>query len=210
MNRRRVLLVGATGTIGAAVAEALRADHDVVGAARSGTDVTVDATSAASVAAMYAEVGPFDDLVSTMGSAVPGALWDLSEDDLDRSFRLKVLSQVNLVRLGLPTLRSGGSITLSGGVLGTEPQYGFAAVSMANAAVDGFCAAAAVELAGRARVNSVAPVFVLESLQAAGIADAAGYDVQTAAESALGYRAAVRGSFTGRVVDPRLVFEEAR
>jgi NAD(P)-dependent dehydrogenase (short-subunit alcohol dehydrogenase family) len=202
-QRKRVLLVGSTGTIGKAVAAALSPDHDVVGIARRGGDIAMDATSVTSIAAMYAQAGAFDALVSTMGSAVPGSLTELSADDVSRSFRLKVLSQINLVRLGLATVRAGGSFTLSGGVLSTEPRAGYTAISMTNAAIDAFCAAAALELPGGVRINSVAPVFVLESLLGGGVSDTSGYDTQTAAETALGYVAAVERDFTGRVVDPR-------
>jgi NAD(P)-dependent dehydrogenase (short-subunit alcohol dehydrogenase family) len=201
MNRI-VLVVGGTGTIGSAVAERLREDHTVIVAARRNADVLVDVTSPHSIGEMYAHVGSVDAVVSTVGSAVVGGAGELTEDDYLQSFSKKVLGQISLVRLGLGVITRGGSVTLTGGVLGTEPHPGYAAISMVNAALDGFCRAAAVDLRSRMRVNIVSPVFVAESFANFSPGE---FPVQSAADTASAYVSAVTGSFTGRVVDPRNV-----
>lgn len=49
----RVVVIGGTGLIGGAVADALAARHEVVRVGHRGGDLTVDITSAASVDAMF-------------------------------------------------------------------------------------------------------------------------------------------------------------
>lgn len=204
-GKPRVLLVGGTGTIGRAVAECLADAYDVVIAARSGGDVQVDASSPDSVSRMFATLGQVDALVSTFGRAVPGGLADVSESDIMATFTGKVLAQVNLARLGLAHVRDGGSITLTGGVLSKEPVPGFAAVGIANGAIAGFCLAASADLGNRVRINCVSPVFVLESgpdRERLALSDSL---VQTAAGTALAYRAAIESDRTGCDFDPRVV-----
>jgi uncharacterized protein YbjT (DUF2867 family) len=65
----KVLVIGATGTIGRAVAEALRAEHEVVSAARGSGDVRVDIASPESIREMFRQVGRLDAVVSCTGSA---------------------------------------------------------------------------------------------------------------------------------------------
>ncbi|TDE45166.1 NAD-dependent epimerase/dehydratase family protein [Nonomuraea mesophila] len=55
----KALVIGATGTLGSAVADALAARHEVVRAARSG-QVHADMTDAASVDRLVEEVGPVE------------------------------------------------------------------------------------------------------------------------------------------------------
>jgi NAD(P)-dependent dehydrogenase (short-subunit alcohol dehydrogenase family) len=201
--RKRVLLVGATGTIGRAVAAALSPGHEVVRIARRGADIEMDATSEDSIRAMFEAAGPFDALVSAMGAAVPGPLEQLSAEDFAVSFAGKVLPQISLVLQGVAHIARPGSFTLSSGILSTLPQPGFAAIAAVNAAVDGFCRAAALELPQGVRINCVRPVFVRESFPQGSVADLGGFPVQTAAQTAVAYQAAVEGDFTGRDLDPR-------
>jgi hypothetical protein len=121
------------------------------------------------------------------------------------TFTGKVLAQVNLARIGLAHVRDGGSITLTGGVLSKEPVPGFAAVGIANGAIAGLCLAASADLGDRIRINCVSPVFVLESgldRERLGLSDSL---VQTAAGTALAYRAAIESHRTGCDFDPRVV-----
>jgi NAD(P)-dependent dehydrogenase (short-subunit alcohol dehydrogenase family) len=204
MPRQKVLLVGATGTIGLAVAELLERDHEIVRITRTGGDIRMDASSPTSIQAMYNKVGAFDALVSTMGSGVMGAFDSLTESDFLEGFKRKALAQINLVRLGLKTVRPNGSFTLSSGYLSKEPSVNYTAVAVANGAVDSFCRAVALEMVNGVRVNCVSPVFVVESLRAHGITDLTGYDAQSAALTAIAYQRAVNGHFTGQDLDPRV------
>lgn len=194
----RVILVGGTGTIGREVATALRPNHEVLLAARSGAELQVDIADPESVAAMFRQAGTFDAVVSAAGSARFGPLDDLEYDDFLFSFRSKLMGQVNLVRIGRYSINDNGSFTLTSGVLAREPMPGSSAVSMVNAGLEGFARAAQLELDRGVRLNVVSPVWVQETLLAMGRKTAEG---MPAALVARAYVASVTGSMKGAVLD---------
>lgn len=194
----RVILVGGTGIIGREVAKALRSNHEVLLAARSGAELQVDITDPESVAAMFRQAGKFDAVVCAAGSARFGPLDDLEYDDFLFSFRSKLMGQVNLVRIGRYSINDNGSFTLTSGVLAREPMPGSSAVSMVNAGLEGFARAAQLELDRGVRLNVVSPVWVQETLLAMGRSSAEG---MPAALVARAYVASVTGTMKGTVLD---------
>src|SRR5262245_3905816 len=112
----RILLVGATGTIGSAVATALSSYHEIIGASRSSGDVRVDISDPTTIRAMYSSIGQLDAVVCCGGAARRGPLESLSDDDFTWSLANKLLGQINLVRYGLGSVRDGGSFTLTAGI----------------------------------------------------------------------------------------------
>jgi len=96
-------------------------------------------------------------VVSAYGSAPFRSAVELTPDDLTAAFEGKVLSQFNLLRVGLEYVNDGGSFTLTTGILSREPVPTGAAASMANGAVDSFVMAAAPELPRGLRLNAVSP-----------------------------------------------------
>jgi NAD(P)-dependent dehydrogenase (short-subunit alcohol dehydrogenase family) len=196
-----VLVVGGTGTIGAAVVDALRDEgHQVRTAERKGGDLQVDITSADSVRAMLAQAGRVDAIVSAAGGAAWKPLAQLTDDDFEMSLHYKLMGQVNLARYGVDSLADGGSITLTSGVLSQEPMPGSAAVSLVNAGLEGFARAAALDLPRGIRINVISPPWVTETLQAMGMDTSIG---MPAAQVARAYVDAVKGSQTGQVLDAR-------
>lgn len=197
----RVLVVGATGTIGGAVADALRAEgHEVLAASRSGDGMTVDITSPDSIRALFPQAGRVDAIISCAGGAAWKPVSELTDDDWEHSLHYKLMGQVNLARYGMDSVEDGGSITLTSGVLSQEPVPGSAAVSLVNAGVEGFARAAALELPRGIRINVVSPPWVTETLKARGMDPSGG---MPAAEVARAYVAAVTGDRTGQVLDAR-------
>jgi NAD(P)-dependent dehydrogenase (short-subunit alcohol dehydrogenase family) len=195
----RILVVGATGTIGRAVVAALEKHHDVVPVSFQKTAVTVDLANPASIAAMYRQVGAVDAVVSAAGQARFGPLHVLTDADFAFSMANKLMGQVNLVRLGLPSVRDKGSFTLTSGVLAHTPMAGSAAISLVNAGLEGFARAAALEAPRGIRVNVVSPPWVTETLQALGMDLAHGLPAATVARA---YVQSVAGSQTGAVIEP--------
>jgi NAD(P)-dependent dehydrogenase (short-subunit alcohol dehydrogenase family) len=194
----RVLVVGATGTIGSAIATSLEeADHAVVRASRSNADVRVDLDDAESIRAMYDEVGRLDAVVCAAGVARFGSVQELGDDAYRASLGNKLMGQVHVVRSGLESLSEDGSITLTSGTLSVAPTPGTVAVAMAGAAVEGFVRAAALDLAGRCRVNAVSPGWVAESRVQAGLDPMPGI---WARDLARYYRRLVEGDETGAVL----------
>jgi len=194
----RILHVGATGTLGTAVADALAArGHEVVRVGTSSGDLRVDLADPASIEALYAAAGTVDAVVCTAGVARFGALEELTDQDFHSSFANKVMGQVNLVRRGLEAVRKGGSFTLTSGTLSEKPEPGTSAVALAGAAVEAFVRAAALDLSGRWRVNLVSPAAVADARVARGLDPMPGI---WAKDLAAYYVALVEGDGTGAVV----------
>lgn len=195
----RALVIGATGTIGGAVAAALEeAGHEVVRVGHSGGDATVDLGDPTSIRALYDAVGPIDAVVCAAGIARFGRLEKLDDEAFRTSLDNKLMGQVNLVRYGLGRVREGGSFTLTSGTLSQRPTSGTPAVAMAGAALEGFTRAAALDLEGRYRVNAVSPGWVAESRVASGLDPMPGI---WAKDLAAYYMRCVEGDRTGEVLE---------
>lgn len=158
----RVLVIGASGRLGTAAASALRDRHEVIGASRKG-DVQVDLADAASIQAMFEQVGNVDAVIACTGAVPFKPLADLTEDDFRDGIADKVLGQVNLVRVGTPYVNGGGSFTLTTGVLAREPISTGVVASLANGALESFVMAAAAELPRGLRINAVSPSVLEEA-----------------------------------------------
>lgn len=193
-------MIGATGTIGKAVAEALAERHNVVRVSHSQGEHRVDLASRESIERMFRAVGPFDALVSAAGQAIFKPLAELTDADFAISLGNKLMGQVNLVRIGLCHVADGGSFTLTTGIFAHEPVPGSAAISLVNTALEGFAAAAALELPRNIRVNLVSPPWVTETMVAMGMDPTPG---TPAAQVAKGYLQSVEGQENGRVIDVR-------
>jgi NAD(P)-dependent dehydrogenase (short-subunit alcohol dehydrogenase family) len=195
----RILVIGATGTIGKAVVEALRAlGHDIVEASR-GSALAVDIQRPESIEAMYRAAGQVDAVVSAAGAASFKPLDQLGDEDFAFSIGNKLMGQVNLVRRGFAHVRDGGSFTLTSGVLAQQPMQGSGAISLVNAGLEGFGRAAALEAPRGIRVNVVSPPWVTETLIALGMDPSGG---MPAAEVAKAYVRSVTGRETGAVIAP--------
>lgn len=165
---------------------------------RSSGDHTVDLADKASIEALYEAAGDVDAVVCTAGFAVFGPLDELDDEAYATSIGNKLMGQINLIRLGLERVASGGSFTLTTGTLTTKPGPGTAAVAMVGGGVEAFVRAAAVDLDGRYRVNAVSPGWVAESREAAGLPPDPGI---WAADLAEYYVRFVDGVQTGVVVE---------
>jgi NAD(P)-dependent dehydrogenase (short-subunit alcohol dehydrogenase family) len=194
----KILVIGATGTIGAAVVHVLEARHEVLSASHTRSALTVDLAAPDSIRHLYAKVGRIDAVVSTAGEAAFHPLLALSDADFAVSLTNKLMGQVNLVRFGAEVLADGGSFTLTTGILSRQPMPGGAAISMVNAGLEGFVRAAALELPRGLRINAVAPGWVRETLVAMKMDPHPGIP---AAQLAQTYLAAVEGSATGQILD---------
>jgi NAD(P)-dependent dehydrogenase (short-subunit alcohol dehydrogenase family) len=192
------MVVGATGTIGSAVADRLEGKHDVVRVGNSRGDHRVDLSDRASIEGLYGAVGPVDAVVSAAGIARFGSLEALTDEDFAFSIQNKLMGNVNLVRVGIGSVREGGSFTLTTGTLSQEPALTTAAVSAVGAGLESFAKAAALELAGRYRVNVVSPGWVRETMVSLGMDPTPG---MPAAELATYYGRVVEGTMTGTILE---------
>ena len=152
-----VMVVGATGGIGAAVAEAFAAEgaslalvgrddarlaslaealktYDVASAAFT-CDLIDPARPAAVVHEAESRFGRIDVLVNCAGNAKRGALDDVRDADFESTFQVKLLGPVRLVRAALPGMRERGfgRIVMVGGLNGRNPTGGSVVGGAVNA-----------------------------------------------------------------------------
>lgn len=195
----KVIVIGATGTIGSEVVKALSLrKHEVVGASRSG-DVKVTIDDPASIRGLFERIRDVEAVVCCAGNAAFKPFADLTDADYELGLRSKLMGQVMLARVAKDTLRDGGSITVTTGVLAMQPMPGSASISLVNAGLEGFVRAAALELPRGLRINAVSPPWVKETMVKFGMDPTPGL---AAADVAKAYVAAVEGSHQGKILDP--------
>src|SRR4051812_14526596 len=117
----RILLIGATGTIGRAIAEAIGNRHELIPASRNKAHEKVDISDPQSVRDLFSRVGKVGAIVSAAGLAAFKPLAELSDADFAFSLGNKLMGQVNVVRYGLQSLNDKGSVTLTSGILAQQP-----------------------------------------------------------------------------------------
>ncbi|MBU1819131.1 MAG: short chain dehydrogenase [Gammaproteobacteria bacterium] len=194
----KILLIGASGTIGQAVLANLGARHEVITVGRNSGAHHADLSQPASLAALFAAVGKVDAIVSTAGNLHFGPLTDMTAEQFNLGLQDKLLGQVQLALLGHQHLNDGGSITLISGILSTEPIRNGANATAVNAAIEGFVTAAAIELPRGLRINAVSPTILTESVGVYG-PFFPGFESVPAKRVALAYQRSVEGAQTGRV-----------
>ena len=195
----RILIVGATGTIGRPLVAALQDRHELVLASRHKAHEKVDIADPASIRALYKRLGKLDAVVSASGEAKFAPLATLSDDDFAFSIKSKLMGQVNLIRYGFDSMSDGGSFTITSGTLAREPMVGGAIASLMNGALDSFTRAAALEAPRNIRVNVVSPPWVTETLIELKMDPTNG---MPAVEVARAYVESVEGKQTGVVISP--------
>ncbi|WP_299338173.1 short chain dehydrogenase [uncultured Psychroserpens sp.] len=161
----KILIIGGNGTIGKKVVERLSEKHEVRIAGRTSGDVTVDFSDSVSIKTMFESVGKLDAIVVIAGDAKWDKLDNLSEDDFYIGIKSKMMGQVNVVRIGKDYLNSGGSITLSTGILADDPVDMTTSAAMVNGAINSFVKAVALELNDGKRINVVCSDLVEDSFE---------------------------------------------
>jgi NAD(P)-dependent dehydrogenase (short-subunit alcohol dehydrogenase family) len=194
----KILLIGAGGTIGRAVAAELGARHELVTAGRSSGDVRLDLADPDSIRGAYAETGTLDAVVCAAGNVTFKPLAEMTAADYGVGLRDKLMGQVNLVLLGRGHVAEGGSFTLTGGVLDSDPIAQGTSASMVNGALNAFALAASIELERGQRVNVVGSSVITEALGSYA-PYFRGFEPVPAARAALAYAKSVEGRRTGHV-----------
>lgn len=195
----KVVVIGATGTIGAAVAKLFAREHEVIGASRH-CGTRIDIQDRASIRAFFADLRRLDAVICCAGEARFGDLAALTEEEISHSLANKLRGQIDVARHALASLVDGGSITLTSGHLGRVPMKGTAAIATVDAGVEGFVRAAALDAPRGVRINAVSPGWVRETMAKMGMDPTPGV---AAADVARAYAAAALGTMTGAVLTPR-------
>lgn len=193
----RILVIGASGTIGKAVTKELEKNHELIRAGRNGIDVTVDITSVESIKNMYEQIGNVDAVISATGGAHFGPISELTPELNEIGIESKLKGQINLVLLGMDYVNDGGSFTLTTGIMMDDPIPQGVSAAMANGGVSAFVRSAAIEMPRGIRINSVSPNVLQESLDKYG-EFFPGFEAVPATRVALAYKKSVAGAQTGQ------------
>ncbi|HCG8561118.1 short chain dehydrogenase [Vibrio parahaemolyticus] len=164
----KILVIGASGTIGREVVEALAATHEVVEAGKRSGDVLIDITNPASIRSVLDSIGRLDAIICATGDVAFNAFSNLSREEWDVGINSRLMGQVNLTQIGAEYLNDNGSITLTSGIIAEHPiAYGTSAATL-NGAIQHFAKAVSNELPRGIRINVVSPTVVTESLDTYG------------------------------------------
>ncbi len=185
LDGSRALITGGSRGIGFAVADALAAEGAAVAIvarngdglaaaarqlARHGTrvatvaaDVTDTAMLNHAVGEIAEALGGLDHLVANVGGTIGGNLADAGPGDFTATFALNAGHAAELIRAGLPHLRTSGqgSVVIISSITGMRPAPR-TSYAVAKAAEIHLAATAAAELAAfNIRVNAVSPGSIL-------------------------------------------------
>jgi NAD(P)-dependent dehydrogenase (short-subunit alcohol dehydrogenase family) len=202
-NPFRILLVGASGTLGRAIATELGVRHKIIFAGRSNADVVLDIAEAESIRKALQNAGELDAVVCAAGEVTFAPLADFHAAALGDSLytlglRNKLLGQVNLALAARDVLADCGSITLISGILSRHPIAAGTSASMVNGALESFTRAAAIELPRGLRINCVSPSVLTEAMPKYA-PFFRGFESVPAARAALAFSRSVEGLETGQV-----------
>lgn len=159
----RILVVGASGTIGRPLCAELATRHEVIAAGRSGRDLAVDVTSAESIEKMFQSAGHVDACICAAASGPLDRFADLTEAVFLENMRGKFFGQINLVLIGQRYLADGGCFTLTTGIFADEAWPGVTSGAAISGGLHGFVLSAAIELPRGLRINAVSPTMVADS-----------------------------------------------
>ncbi len=196
----KIVVVGASGTIGKFVVAALQPRHEIIKVGSKSGDLQADIKDAASIRAMFDKAGKVDAVICTAGKVHFGDFAKMTEAEIGIGLKDKLMGQVNLVLIGRDYVNDNGSFTLTSGVLSHDPiRYG-AGASLVNGAIDSFVAAAAIELPRGLRLNAVSPGVLEESLPSYG-PYFLGHEAVPGKRVANAYVKSVEGLLTGQVIE---------
>lgn len=194
----KIIVIGASGTVGRAVAQELSQRHEVIHVGRTQGDYQVDITSQQSVESLFEKTGRVDAIVSATGNLFFGPLATMTDGDFNQGLQDKLLGQIRLALTGQHYLNDGGSITLISGIVAHEPIAQGVNATTVNAGLEGFVRAAACELPRGIRINLISPIVLTESA-AAYDGFFPGFASVPAASVAQAYRRSVEGIQSGRI-----------
>lgn len=159
----KIVIVGASGTIGKQIVSAFEKEHEIISVGSKSGDLQADITDPASIENMFRQLKSFDALVSATGAAYFGPWGQTTDKEYRIGVNSKLMGQVNLVLIGQHYVNPGGSFTLTSGILAHDPVRGGSNASMVNGAINSFVKAASVELKNAVRINAISPNVVEDS-----------------------------------------------
>lgn len=156
---KHIVVVGATGVLGARIAVHLAAagarvsaivrDHTRLDGASVFQYALADVTDHAALKTAFASVAPFDGVVNATGVVAFGAITELDDATLARLFAANAIAPIVMLRESAVHITDGGFFVNLSGVVATQPVGGMAAYSASKAAAWAAMSAVARELRRR-------------------------------------------------------------
>jgi len=195
---KKIILIGATGTIGQSIAAELSKRHQIIPVGTHSGEYQADISDLSQVRALFEKTGKVDAVVVAAGAVHFAPLAEFSPEKYYLGIHSKLMGQVNVALVAQEMLNDGGSITLTSGILTQQPIVGGSGASLANAGVEGFVRGAAIELRRGLRINVVSPNVLEESMDVYGDFFR-GFEPVPARRVALAYSRSVEGAQTGQI-----------
>ena len=168
------VIIGGTGGIGSALARRIAlagsglhligrdgARLEALATELSGSFTVADVLDRAALEAAVQVAGPaIAGLAYCVGSITLKPVSRITDEDVERDFRLNALGALRAVQAALPALKANlgvASILLFSSVAVTQGFTAHASIGMAKGAVEGLMLSLASELAPKIRVNCIAP-----------------------------------------------------
>jgi NAD(P)-dependent dehydrogenase (short-subunit alcohol dehydrogenase family) len=194
----KIIIVGASGTMGKHLSDSFEKDHEIIKTGSKSGDIFTDITSPESIENLFKQAGSFDALICTAGPSYVGPWKNMTDKEFRKGIEGKLMGQVNLVLIGQHFINPKGSFTLITGALAHEPVLNFASASAANGAIEAFVRAAAIELENGIRINAVSPTVIEDSPQYFPFFP--GEIPVTMRQLEYGFRKSIFGANTGQII----------
>lgn len=194
----KIVVIGATGTIGKAVVNALGERHDVIEVGATRGAHRVNFADAADVSRLFQSIGKVDHVVTAAGAVHFGRLAETTVDQFWIGLRDKLMGQINVVLIGQAWVNDAGSFTLTSGITADHPVRDGTNAATVNKALEGFALGAAIDLERGLRINVVSPTMLEESVPTFG-PYFPGFDPVSSQKVGLAYVRSVEGGDSGKV-----------
>lgn len=184
-----IIIVGGSGGVGSALARRLAAagrSLHLIGRDKAKLSAIAAETGASLAVADVGDRGALADAITAAGGVAAGLVYAvgsitlkplarLSDDEVERDFRLNALGAFRSVQLALPALKANpeaSSVLLFSSIAVSQGFTSHASIGMAKGAVEGLTLSLAAELAPKLRVNCIAPSLTQTPLAAGLTANA--------------------------------------
>ena len=138
----RILVAGATGRLGGALARAIEAEGaQAVTAGRHDCDVALDLADPGSPAACIAAAGPLDAIVIATGNVAFGRAEETPDAVVRELFAVNVLGPIALLRAAFARDDQPRAVVALSAIVADHPTAGMAAYSAAKAALSAYLTA---------------------------------------------------------------------
>ncbi|AJQ96600.1 short chain dehydrogenase [Gynuella sunshinyii] len=163
----KIVIIGATGTIGNAVCTRLTEHHHVIKASRS-SELIVDLKQPETLHNIFDQHPDVDAILCTAGRSAFGQLDSLTDEEINLGIDNKLQGQIQLVRIARRKMKEGGVIVLTTGMLAQNPNPLSSMATMINRGIEGFVEAASLDMPNMQKLHAVSPPMAKETAEKLG------------------------------------------